>query len=146
MAMLIRKENHQAFELETKFLTWYVSVMRGYRVRVVALICLWSLLDFQCGCFAPVTCAPAVSFSKTDDPDTRQVALTDLEALVRTLDDRTMPVFLKVFSDVHIERRKPAGKAAIMRFLCTATSVQVRYVGEHVIVFSCWCLLVCVWL
>ena len=65
-----------------------------------------------------------VSFSKADDPDTRQVALTDLETLVRALDEKTLPVFLKVFSDVHLERRKPAGKAALMRFVGTAITLQ----------------------
>jgi hypothetical protein len=80
------------------------------------------------------------AFSKTDDPDTRQVALTDLEALVRQLEEKTIGVFLKVFSDVHLERRKPAGKAALMRFLGQAMGLKPDLFAPHFRKFSKLCI------
>ncbi len=80
------------------------------------------------------------AFGKLDDGDTRTAGLAELEEIMRKAEPSnsnngsnngigsvggTLGALLKLLSDANVERRKPAGRAALMRFVALAATKQV---------------------
>ncbi len=79
------------------------------------------------------------AFGKLDDGDTRTAGLAELEEIMRRAEPSnsngsnqgvgsvggTLGALLKLLSDANVERRKPAGRAALMRFVALAAAKQV---------------------
>jgi citrate lyase beta subunit len=51
--------------------------------------------------------------------------LADLEDAVRKAEPAALQHLLKLFSDANIDRRKPAGRAALMRFISLIATKHV---------------------
>jgi hypothetical protein len=80
------------------------------------------------------------AFGKLDDGDTRTAGLGELEDMMRKAEPSnsnnsngsigsvggTLGAFLKLLSDANVERRKPAGRAALMRFVALVATKQAR--------------------
>ena len=85
--------------------------------RILPDLRVWAYVQFETDfVYEPHTPHPMSFHSNSNQ------GLADLEDALRKAEPHTLQHLLKLLSDANIDRRKPAGRAALMRFIALASS------------------------